>query len=589
MDTMQFYPTPEDLALKMASYIGEYDQTFLEPSAGDGALVAAIGSALHTRDIADHWRSHSAYDVDCIEISDIHRAVIKQNFSDERARELHDKAISLKWDNPERRALDNQVSLLESINVRIIYDDFLEFETYKRYDCIMMNPPFMNADIHILKAIEMQQASGGRVIALCNAETLRNPYTRTRKALVEILDKHSADIEYIEHAFIDAERETEVEVALIHVCFDRPASSSFIIEGLEKARAEQEQAYETTAVSAGEGYIDQMIEQYNFETRAVISLINEYRAMKPYILNTHESEAYSKRYSEPIVQLKLLGKEDCNINAVIKEIRKKYWKALFHKPEFTDKMTSDLAEEYRSSVDEMADYDFNDYNINQVLERMYVRLNTAYKDSVTKVFDKLSCLHSYSGQPEETNIHYFNGWKTNKSWKVGEKNIIPCYAYTTWSWDAGKFDAREAYCELSDIVKVLDYLDNDQSIPNGSDLSYLNALNNSCETLRNVHLKYFDVSFFKKGTCHIKWTNHEVLEKLNIVGSQLRGWLPPGYGKKKYEDMSKEEQEIIDDFQSREGYEKVLQNADYYLSDQGPMMIECGTSREENDSVSGAA
>ena len=53
--------------------------------------------------------------------------------------------------------------------------------------------------------------------------------------------------------------------------------------------------------------------------------------------------------------------------------------------------------------------------------------------------------------------------------------------------------------------------------------------------------------------------------------------------------MSKEEQEIIDDFQGREGYEKVLQNADYYLSDQGPMMIECGTSREENDSVSGAA
>ena len=566
----QFYPTPSDLAGKMASFIGDHDQTFLEPSAGDGALVAAILDKQYSKDPRNHA------DIDCIELSDIHRAVIKQNFSKEVSRDLEASIKDLAWNDPIRQAAEQKANALRQSNVRIIYDDFLDFNTHKKYDCIIMNPPFAAADVHILKALQMQEKTGGRVIALCNAETIRNPYTMSRQALVDAIDASCGSVDFIEAAFEDAERKTNVEVALIHVKYAAESKSN-IIEGLKKA-AEQKDTYVGPAeISAAGDFVDKLIEQYNFETKASIELIKEYKAMKPYLLNELDHEDGKYDYRSPIIELKVDGRdaysEDLE-NRAVKAMRRKYWNALFHHPEFTSRMTTSLREEYDSAVQEMIDYDFDRFNIEQVLEKMYVKLNEAYKGSVVSVFEKLSCLHYYSGQPEDTNIHYFNGWKTNKAWKVGEKNIIPCYAYTTWAWDAGKFDARKAYNDLSDIVKVLDYLDNGESVPNGADLSYLNVLNNNPETLRNIHLKYFDVSFFKKGTCHIKWTNKDVLQKLNIAGSQLKGWLPPGYGKAKYDDMSDEARSVIDDFQGKDSYAEVCIRSDYFLSDTGPQLLE---------------
>lgn len=55
---------------------------------------------------------------------------------------------------------------------------------------------------------------------------------------------------------------------------------------------------------------------------------------------------------------------------------------------------------------------------------------------------------------------------------------------------------------------------------------------------KNIQLKYFTVTFYKKGTCHIVFNNDELLKKFNIFGSQKKGWLPPSYGKKQYKDMT---------------------------------------------------
>lgn len=69
---------------------------------------------------------------------------------------------------------------------------------------------------------------------------------------------------------------------------------------------------------------------------------------------------------------------------------------------------------------------------------------------------------------------------------------------------------------------------------------------------KKIPLKYFTVTFFKKGTCHIEFTNLELLKKLNIFGAQNKHWLPPSYGKKTYQEMNPEEQQVIDDFEGKE-------------------------------------
>lgn len=67
----------------------------------------------------------------------------------------------------------------------------------------------------------------------------------------------------------------------------------------------------------------------------------------------------------------------------------------------------------------------------------------------------------------------------------------------------------------------------------------------------------------------------ELLEKFNVFASQKKGWLPPSYGRKRYTDMNEDEKKVVDAFQGRDQYEKVMQRRDYYLNAQqgSPLMI----------------
>ena len=84
-------------------------------------------------------------------------------------------------------------------------------------------------------------------------------------------------------------------------------------------------------------------------------------------------------------------------------------------------------------------------------------------------------------------------------------------------------------------------------------------------TTKKITCKYFNVTFYKKGTMHIEFTNEELLKKLNIFGSQQKKWLPPAYGKKTYAEMDEMERAVVDEFEGEVSYKKTLENADYYL------------------------
>jgi hypothetical protein len=179
------------------------------------------------------------------------------------------------------------------------------------------------------------------------------------------------------------------------------------------------------------------------------------------------------------------------------------------------------------------------------------------------LFDELS--HQYSYYDSSSNIHLYNGWKTNKAWIINKKVIIPFY-------DAfDRFDGRfqptyyKVVEKLSDIEKALNYLDGGLT----DDISLSQALEEAKtnDQTKNISLKYFDITFYKKGTCHIVFKNEELLKKFNIFGSRKKGWLPPSYGKKRYSDMTEEEKSTIDEFEGKNSYERVLNESDYYLFD----------------------
>lgn len=508
-----FYPTPKELLDKITEGIDwKQLQSVLEPSAGKGDIADYVKEKYKK----ETWNRD--LDIDCIEID------------------------------------DTLCQTLKGKELRVVYNDFLTFNTFKHYDLIIMNPPFSDGAKHLLHALSLQRDNFG-IICILNAETIKNPYTNERKDLVNRLEKMNADIEYMEGQFLSAERPTGVEIAVIKVFVPEEEKESYIFEDLKK-RSYQENIYEDVTDLAPNDFIKAIVQKYNIEVEAGIKLIIEYKSMVPHILQDLKDSSYNK----PILEMKIRDRE-LSTNALVKEVRRKYWTALFSNPKFTGKMTSNLANKYHNQVAELTNYDFSEYNIRTIQIEMSKNLVRGIEDCIIELFDKLSYQYAYSDELSN-NIHYYNGWKTNKAWYINKKVILPYMdAFSRWS---GKFDPDyQVKSQLADIEKALNYLDG--GLTDGMDMELW--LRHAAETgqTRKIRLKYFYVTFYKKGTCHIEFINEDLLKKLNIFGSQQKKWLPPGYGKKKYNEMQAEEKAVIDDFEGKAKYEETLKKQDYFI------------------------
>jgi hypothetical protein len=64
----------------------------------------------------------------------------------------------------------------------------------------------------------------------------------------------------------------------------------------------------------------------------------------------------------------------------------------------------------------------------------------------------------------------------------------------------------------------------------------------------------------------------ELLQKFNLFGSQRKGFLPPSYGKSKYENMTAEEKNVVDEFEGEQSYNKVMQNKSYFIVDANELL-----------------
>lgn len=530
-ENRDFYPTPEPLIEKMLEGV-KFDtvMSVLEPSAGKGDLAEGINTIFKRR-IFSRWGGRDL-DMDCIELQ------------------------------PELQMI------LKGKGYRVVHNDFLTYNTYKRYDLIISNPPFSQGAKHLLKMLDMQE-SGGGVICLLNAETLRNPYTAERKVLLQRLTDLQADIQYIEGAFLGAERKTGVEVAIVKVFIPQKEGVSFIFEetlrkaeDLEyKERAEQD---ECTALAEND-FIKAIVKQYNMEVEAGIRLIAEFKAMKPYILREFTED--KSKGTESILSLTLTGSDSrlsynqfVTYNGFVEKVREKYWKALFANPKFTGKLTTNLLSEYMNRVADLVHYDFSMFNILTIREEMNTHVIKSVEDTIIALFDDLSHKHHWYNETSN-NIHYFNGWKTNKSWFINKKVIIPLDGYDSiWGYDPDNFRVVR---KLTDIEKCFNYLDG--GLTDSIDMEAVLKQAEEDGVTKKIPLKYFTVTFYKKGTCHIEFTNDDLLKKFNIFGSQRKGWLPPSYGKKGYDEMDAEEQAVVNEFEGEQEYKKVVNNRGYYI------------------------
>lgn len=571
-----FFPTPPELAAELISGIDWYKTpSILEPSAGTGNLIRAIGRSLNCCKSRFSNMYTPNVSVDMIELDPALRGILTHDLI-----HMDHAAIWAEYDKLEAEGRHEDAeeayamyTLAGNSSIHIVHEDFLQYHTLKRYNLIVMNPPFADGDAHLLKAIAMQERYGGMVRCILNADTLLNPCTNRRKLLVQKLSDLNAEICYKDGAFACAERPTGVRIAIIKIDIPEPHRDSEFFSRFRKAeeiRIEENSPQELTVTDP----VQAVISQYRVEVEAGVALIEEYVAMRPYVLEDYDR---SKQYNKPILNISINGHCDNygttlpDINEYLKSVRLKYWSALFKNKELFGQMTSNLQEELSSRVQEMAECEFDLYNIRLLIAEMNTKMIDGVKETILNLFDQFTSMYHWRNEPEVKNIHYFNGWATNKAHFINKKVILPCYGVFADSWSSDTFKVHSAWEKLADIEKALNYLDGNLTAPVDLYSSLTRA--NSAGKTKNIQCKFFDVTFFKKGTMHIRFTNQELLDRFNIYCCKEKNWLPPCYGSKKYQDMTTEEQSVIDSFHGdgapasgESAYLQVLQRSNYYLA-----------------------
>ena len=536
-----FYPSPKPLIEKMLAGIKLAEvEEILDLGAGRGEIAEHITEARER----GYYHHRRAARIDVIEI------------------------------NPEFQ------HILRGKEFRLVHDDILTFQTHKVYDLIIGNLPFSIGAECLQKALTLIERSGGHLRVLVNAETIRNPFTNLRKTVKRRLEELGAEIEYLPGEFTSGERPTKVEGALIKLYVERPDAPSIILDALRKApevRAEEER----TAQLVERDFMAALVARFNIECRLGIKIIEEYFSLKPHISDRIKRDDEEHDYSKELIELKVEGAyktKASHINCYLAGVRHKYWSLLLNDPRFYSVYTSNILSELNAKLSELKDYDFTLFNIQALIEEMRGKIVEGIEQSILSLFDKLTRKFAWDESIHSGNVHYYNGWKTNKAHRINKKVILPMNGICAWS---KRLDYR-IHEELSDMVKVFNYLSEDKA-----DVRLL--VGNACasadrrENFSNIDLRYFDVTFYKKGTAHIRFRDQRLLDKFNIFGSQRKNWLPPAYGKKPYEDMDAEERAVVDSFQGREAYAEVVRDAKFYIVESTALLQLAGVQAEETE------
>ena len=510
MEKRQYYPTPPEVAKKVAEFIKKAITPILEPSAGTGDLAEGFIKAQR------HYNRYSEKDFHCVEID------------------------------------RNRAATLKGKGFKVIWDDFMTFNPLMPYQTIIMNPPFHSGAKHLLKALNIL-ADGGKIACILNVETIKNPFSNERKVLIRQLEEmEEYKVEFLESAF----ENTDVEIAIVYAKKKAASENCVTFDNFKKSIVEERQEHGDFSVTRY-GEINLLIDEYRAEVKTALNLYDE--------IQNYNKVSRHAEYSE-VFELKIKHGYERGYAGIVKAINYNYWRALLFSQELNRLLTSDATTAYTDKLREMADFEFNERNILQLKEDLCKSLLGNIDKAIMKVWDNFTSRFNWSEYSK--NIHYYNGWKTNKAFKCNKKIILPLNAFDSWS---KRLKIYQIDGVLSDIEKAMNYLDCGRT--EDSDMS--NKLNVAKERgiNTNIDTKYFTVNLYKKGTAHLTFKDLDLLKKFNLYCGKKLNWLPDDYGRKAYSDLTEEEKAIADSFEGKESYQDTFKNQQFYLPQENSMLM----------------
>jgi len=478
----QFYPTPPNLAIKAISKFKNRITRLLEPSAGRGDMIEQL--------IKQHEVSHSG-SIDCIEID------------------------------------ATNVAALRSKKYQVIGHDFMSYQGGAIYSHILMNPPFNVGVDHVLQAWKV--LFHGELVAIINAENIKNPRTKKQAFLVDLIAQHGS-FEYLQDEFTtpETQRKTKVEVALVYLKKEKDFKTRFIND------LKKEEGVEEKLDTTGSTPKDLIIPESSLKN-LMITFNCAVDAMKKEGVARERSAFYKQGLGKTMVEIHKergyeveISNEDCfkNISAWVNEkyseLKERAWSSVMNSVEALKCLSSEAQRRLESEFENIRKLEFTMQNIYGFLDGLYSQRNEIQADMICDVFDLISKYHP-------GNRAYYQGWKSNTRHRINAfrimmtRFILPCrneFYCSTSLW----YEDKQTVCDIDKVFALLDGKQHPDTfgVADLFDRSYKELCGGE-----RLSCDYFEIRYFpKRGSIHFFPKNKELVDRLNRIVGQKRKWLP---------------------------------------------------------------
>ena len=497
MDDFQFYPITRDLARRLFGMFDSSDddrQMFwfkrtLDPSAGRGDLLKHF-SEFARQEAYDHGYRNFHLKVDACELDVSHHPTLREEF------------------------------------VGIVGHDFMEFRAGAPYGTIVMNPPFRFGAEHVLHAWDI--AYDAEIGAVINAETLRNPYTQQRQRLLELIKRYGR-AEFVQGSFSQAERPTDVEVALVYLRKrgDGDALVAQLTNGLQEDKDGQARAADMKRADISDSDV----------AIPASALENSVRCFDAALKAIHESIVARARAHNCAIRLgPMLAHtpeegpmdQDWVRNQFAEEydkLKDRAWTMLLRSTHVSSKVSSSVQKNIEREFERIKQLEFSLANIRGFLLGLAQSAGDLQLQMCCDTFDLVSRYHS-------DNLSFYRGWKSNDlHHRLGRRIkmtrfIVPGHPTSS---HARCFDYAGLRM-LRDIDQTFALLDGKRpgsTLSNGLEMAFDRHLD-QLRSGQRVETAYFDVRYFQGiGTIHFFPRRKDLVDRLNRVVGRHRRWLPP--------------------------------------------------------------
>lgn len=413
---------------------------------------------------------------------------------------------------------------LREVGAKILGHDFMEISSLASVQQVVMNPPFAQGVAHVLHAWDC--VYDAEIVAIINAESIRNPFSAERQRLVHLIERHGS-VEFLQDQFVDeVERETDVEVALIYL-EKVPAhylDVDSMLSGLKRGDNQMGDldVQESAALALPSNFIQDTY------TRFLLAVEAARKHSEAEALYQHLSNNLGLTLAE--MQAKGVGNDAReNVGSVreaagktfktrYEEIKKRAWSQIIRSALLNDMLSNQARRKLESTVSTIYELEFTVANVRGFLLGVVQAQPEIYRDMIVQMFDTII-------ERSSDNVTFYKSWKSNQKHRIGvrirrSRFIIPRFEMSysgSISYESERF--------LADIDKVWGYLMEGRRDSYDGLVEAFRRQNPRAG--ERVSTRYFDFRFYKHaGTIHFYPKSDEVVEKINLFVGKLRNWLP---------------------------------------------------------------